>query len=279
MRNPLYDEKKSVCSCILMLAVAAAMTACANGMGKAGEAVDPGRPGSVSLEQPAERQQPEAAAKEKPETAAKEGTASPLAPPADRPASPPLPSAGPAPGSSPEAASQEQASAEEAPVPIAQVVLQALKEQDMERLAALSHPDKGVRFSPYAYVEAERDLVFTPEQLTELLQDGTVYEWGAYDGSGEPIRSAFAEYYKRFVFDADFTAVREPAVNERIGQSNTLSNLEEVYPLDKHAYVEFYLPGSDPKAEGMDWKSLRLVFERAADRLLLVGIVHDQWTI
>jgi UDP-N-acetyl-2-amino-2-deoxyglucuronate dehydrogenase len=31
--------------------------------------------------------------------------------------------------------------------------------------------------------------------------------------------------------------------------------------------------------EGMDWRSLRLVFEKKNDIWYLVGIIHDQWTI
>jgi (p)ppGpp synthase/HD superfamily hydrolase len=29
----------------------------------------------------------------------------------------------------------------------------------------------------------------------------------------------------------------------------------------------------------MDWRSLRLVFEKKNDIWYLVGIIHDQWTI
>jgi hypothetical protein len=37
--------------------------------------------------------------------------------------------------------------------------------------------------------------------------------------------------------------------------------------------------GFDPEYEGMDWRSLRLVFEKKNDIWYLVGIIHDQWTI
>ena len=44
-----------------------------------------------------------------------------------------------------------------------------------------------------------------------------------------------------------------------------------------------HFPGFDKKYGGMDWESLRLVFEDATlgggTELMLVGIVHAQWTI
>ena len=47
--------------------------------------------------------------------------------------------------------------------------------------------------------------------------------------------------------------------------------------------MEAHFPGFDKKFGGMDWESLRLVFEEVAtdggSELMLVGIVHDEWTI
>jgi (p)ppGpp synthase/HD superfamily hydrolase len=43
--------------------------------------------------------------------------------------------------------------------------------------------------------------------------------------------------------------------------------------------VEYHFSGFDPKYEGMDWRSLRLVFEEKDNIWHLVGIIHDQWTI
>jgi hypothetical protein len=42
--------------------------------------------------------------------------------------------------------------------------------------------------------------------------------------------------------------------------------------------VEYYFPGFDPQYEGMDWRSLRLIFLQDNDVWYLAGIVHDQWT-
>jgi len=156
--------------------------------------------------------------------------------------------------------------------------VKALREKDMERLAALVHPTKGVRFSPYGYVrtEADGDLVFTADQVRGLMEDKTVYQWGVYDGSGEPIELTFAEYYDKFVYDQDFANASKKAVDEIIGTGNTLINLDEAYPNGR--FVEYHYPGTE-EYDHMDWASLRLVFEEVDGLWYLVGIVHDQWTI
>lgn len=159
------------------------------------------------------------------------------------------------------------------------IIVQALKEKDMSKLAQLAHPDKGVRFSPYGFVDKDHDLTVKPAAIEKLLSDNNVYEWGAYDGSGEPIKLKFADYYAKFIYDADFAKAPQTAVNKTIGKGNTANNMSEAYPSQRYDFIEYHFSGFDKKFEGMDWKSLRLVFEKDGSRLLLVGIVHDQWTI
>jgi len=45
------------------------------------------------------------------------------------------------------------------------------------------------------------------------------------------------------------------------------------------SFVEFHFTGFDPQYGGIDWSSLRLVFENVGGNWLLIGIVHDGWTI
>ncbi|MBN1919803.1 MAG: hypothetical protein JW892_01050 [Anaerolineae bacterium] len=174
------------------------------------------------------------------------------------------------------ATSAPQLSPEDTALALGAQALAALKAQDMAALGVLAHPTQGVRFSPYAYVRDE-DLVFTPAQLNGALSDSTVYEWGAYDGSGEPINLTFTGYYQEFIFDHDFTTAEAVSVNERLGQGNSIDNSAEVYP--GAMVVEYHFPGFNPEYEGMDWASLRLVFQEFEGRWVLVGIIHDQWTI
>lgn len=155
-------------------------------------------------------------------------------------------------------------------------VIHALSNQDMAALAGTVHPERGLRFSPYAYVRDDHRL-FSAEQVKDLMDEPTIYHWGYFDGSGEPILMGFPEYYHRFVYDADFARPKQIGFNQLIGKGNTLVNLAEYYPGAE--FVEYHFSGFDPQYGGMDWRSLRLVFEPEEGAWRLVGIVHDEWTI
>lgn len=161
---------------------------------------------------------------------------------------------------------------------VAQKVVTSMKNKDMETLADFVHPQKGVRFSPYAYVHVDEDQVFSAEEIKGIMDDQTVYHWGVFDGKGNPIEKTFADYFERFVYDQDYLNAEEISVNERLGHGNTIDNSREVYA-DATIY-EYYFSGFDPQYEGMDWRSLRLALEKAEDgKWYLVGVIHDEWTI
>lgn len=163
----------------------------------------------------------------------------------------------------------------------ATAVLAALKAKDMRSLAALAHPTHGVRFSAYAYVDTASDVVLAPAELTRAMVDPKVRVWGVHDGKGDPIKETFASYYRTFVWTHDFTTAPDVSVDRALGGGNTMDNLADAYP--KGHFVELHFPGFDKKFDGMDWESLRLVFEEvpgdAGSEVMLVGIVHAEWTI
>jgi hypothetical protein len=162
-------------------------------------------------------------------------------------------------------------------------IIMILKDGDLDALADRVHPDKGVRLSPYTYVRAMpgapegEDLVFSAAQIPGLASDPTIYHWGRFDGSGEPIDLTFAEYYDRFIYDAKFAAPDVVGFAETVGKGNTINNIADVYPLA--VTVEYHFESIDPQYAGLDWRSLRLVLEEKNGTWYLVGIVHDEWTI
>ena len=156
-------------------------------------------------------------------------------------------------------------------------IIFAIKNRDMATLATKVHPQKGVRFSPYTFVDTANDLVFSAADLPTAPENPTVYVWGAFDGSGEPIEMTFADYWARFVYDADFARPDIIGFNQIVGRGNTVNNIAEVYP--GAVVVEYHFSGFDPNLAGMDWRSLRLVLEPFGGEWMLVGIVHDEWTI
>lgn len=155
-------------------------------------------------------------------------------------------------------------------------VVELLKDQDFNNLSFFIHPTKGVRFTPYSYVDLQ-NLVFTSQQIPSLLQSSQIYNWGNFDGTGDPINLTFSNYYDLFVYDVDFVNPHIIGNNIVIGTGNSLNNIEQAYPNGE--FVEFHFTGFDPGLFEMDWKSLRLVFEDVNGDWYLVGIIHDQWTI
>jgi hypothetical protein len=156
-------------------------------------------------------------------------------------------------------------------------VLAALQSKDMRRLAPLVHSTYGVRFSPYPHV-LESDRKFTRDEVTSLWNETKTFDWGAADGTGDPIQLPFPKYYGRFVYNHDFAHAPKTAYTTTpIRPSNAISNLAAMYPDAR--WIEYHFPGSDPKYDGMDWSSLWLVFRPEGDEWFLVGVVHGSWTI
>ena len=155
--------------------------------------------------------------------------------------------------------------------------LELLQAGDYAGLTHLVHPEKGLRFSPYAFIDEANDLVFDQEAVKGLGEDKEMYTWGSYDGSGEPIELTYADYYAKFVMSHDFLTADQVAANEVHVWGNTTINIKEVYP--DAEFVEYSFAGFDPQYEGIDWEALRLIFEQVDGRWYLVGISHDQWTI
>lgn len=79
------------------------------------------------------------------------------------------------------------------------------------------------------------------------------------------------------MYDVDFLNAPNISLNKTISSGNSLNNIDSVY--GNCTYVEFYFPGFKEKYDGMDWRSLKLVFEKQDNKLFLIGVIHDQWTI
>ena len=165
------------------------------------------------------------------------------------------------------------APAEDARV-VADRVVAAFKAHDGAALAGLVHPEKGVRFSPSAFVDPAADQVFAAVAMAAFWADRTARVWGAADGSGDPITMTPAAYAARFVLDRDYAA-GVVSVDRAVTRGTTVDNAAAVYPGSRR--VEYFIAGTGADA-AFDWSALRLVLERSGGRWRLVGVIHDQWT-
>ena len=159
----------------------------------------------------------------------------------------------------------------------AYTVLDALKQRNFELLASVTSPEKGLTFTPYSSVDPETDLNFTPAEIRGFAKDETVYSWGFVDGRGNLIEMTIEEYLLQYVYNADYSAAKHIGIDQVLISGNALENVTEAYPGCR--FVDFCFPSLDPSMEGMDWCSLKLVFEPGSDGWQLVGVIHGQWTI
>jgi hypothetical protein len=158
-------------------------------------------------------------------------------------------------------------------------ILTNLKNKQYAAFANYIHPVEGIRFSPYGHVDTLRHIKFSRASFMAQANkaDLEMIVWGEFDGTGDPIKMTLNNYMRRFVYDVDFAKPEKLEVNEFIGTGNSLNNLLSVYK--NCNFTESHFSGFNKDYQGMDWKSLRLVFKERNKRFFLVGVVHDEWTI
>lgn len=158
-------------------------------------------------------------------------------------------------------------------------VLTAFKNKQYDSLSLLIHPEEGVLFSPYGYVDTASNVVVKAETMrtwTDKKKQPKIV-WGWFDGDEEEIKMTMNEYVKSFVYDVDFLKPDSIKVDELIAGEHVLKMLQDFFP-GCHI-VESHFAGFDKKQEGMDWRNLRLVFKLKDGKYYLVGVVHDEWVI
>lgn len=160
---------------------------------------------------------------------------------------------------------------------LAPEVLKSLKAQNYVALSGFIHPEEGLTLVPYSTVEPGINLCFTAKEIAGAASNSNKYIWGLKDGSGLPIELTMTDYFKEYVFDVDYTTAPNIALNRVQQTGNSLENVEEAYP--DCPYVEFNFSGIDPALEGMDWRSLKLVFSQYQGQWKLVALIHSQWTV
>lgn len=156
----------------------------------------------------------------------------------------------------------------------AEQVLMALKDQRFDTLAEVTHPARGLCFSPSAHVRGSSP-VFESEGLRQLPQTEHPIFWGNEALSGDSLNLTFKQYYSRYLYDRDYLAADSIFFNYHHQRGNVVNNLRSAF--GNHAVViEYFVPGNSDYSQ-LDWRSLRLVFAPHADEWFLVGVVHSQW--
>ena len=153
-------------------------------------------------------------------------------------------------------------------------VLETLARKDFQALASFVDSE-GLTVSPYVMLN-DADVRLSRTQVASCATDVQVRHWGERDGSGDRIEASCSRYLDEFVWDADYRKADEVLYNEPRQRGNEINNNHEFVP--GGIVVELHIRGKGDQA-AMNWKSLRLIFRKGEQGLVLLAITRDVWTI
>ena len=156
-------------------------------------------------------------------------------------------------------------------------IMNYIKTKNFQDLSGYVHPRKGVRFSPYFFVDEESHKTFKAKEIAALSQNSDIINWGPQDGRGESIELSFSDYYDRYIYDKDYLNPHLVGVDRALGKNEVEDNISDIYKDGK--YIDYHFTGSDEEDDGMGGRSLRLVFEKDGGAWYLVGVIHGESTI
>jgi len=156
---------------------------------------------------------------------------------------------------------------------LARKIYKSIKEKNYTSIAQYIHPDAGLRFSPYCFVQSSLNFVYKKDKyLKELEQNSKLY-WGEEDASGDSIVMTMKDYFANHVTGSYL----DPLEPYELTAGTTMSdNTEEIFT--GCSSVNFVYPGSK-EHDGMDWKSLTMFFKKYENNYYLVGLVNNAWAI
>ncbi|KIA88221.1 hypothetical protein [Kaistella jeonii] len=153
-------------------------------------------------------------------------------------------------------------------------ILSTLKSKDYDSFSNYIHPEKGITFSMYSYINPKKDKHFSGEGFKNYSATKTRFTWGEKDGTGDLLVLSIKDYMTEWVFTRNFKN-SEFYFNEFKGIGNTINNIKKIYPND--LFTENFIPGTEIFS-GMDWSSLIFVFEQYNDNYYLVAVANNSWT-
>ena len=150
------------------------------------------------------------------------------------------------------------------------------KNENYDSIAKYIHPTENLRFSQYNFADIKNDNFFSSETFLLLVKNPVPILWGSYDATGDTIFKNWIQYNRKFVFDVDFSKPEKFSINKSFSNGNSIDNLDKVYKNSQ--FAEAYYSGFDAKYQGLDWRTLKLVFKKHNNKWCLVGVIHNQWT-
>lgn len=131
---------------------------------------------------------------------------------------------------------------------------------------------EGLLLSPDGFV-ADDDVVLSIEELE--TNSGVSVLWGFTDGVGDPIELPLEPFLQRIAGSTALTSTEAIGYDTVIGSGSTINNVADEFP--GATIVEYHYTGTEFFA-GLDWESVRFVWDTSGDGPILLAIVQDAWT-
>ena len=147
---------------------------------------------------------------------------------------------------------------------------------EIDSLNNFTFNDNQILFAPYQYLDTSIAKSFTPNLLSMVNKSEKKVHWANYDGTGEPMDLDVKSYFLKYINDKDYLKADTIRANESVKIGNAVNNINTIF--SGAQYVEYFYKGTD-KNDGINWKSLKIVFNKLNDKFILVAIVHNQWTV
>ncbi len=156
----------------------------------------------------------------------------------------------------------------------ANLTINILNSENLEKLKEVTDSTIGVLFYPYGNIDKTKAQNLTITELSALFKNNSQIIWGIEDGTGEPIKLNAKQYFEKYVNDRNYSKADTIKTNDIVQIGNLTNNIKDVFP--NADFIEYFV--THKTNNELDWKALRLVFKKLGQNYILVGIIHNQWT-
>ncbi|VAW71351.1 hypothetical protein MNBD_GAMMA12-1312 [hydrothermal vent metagenome] len=149
---------------------------------------------------------------------------------------------------------------------IAKKTIDSIKNKNWKNLAALVHPDKGIRFSPSLKIDLKKHQVIKANKLHNEYYSPFKKTWGTNTKKGTQIKMTFADYAEQYIHRDNYWDTTSVKFNQFSHAAKNPTNLESTYP---HSIIVEYRGKTSAS-------NLYLIFEESEFEWRIVAIAGTQ---
>jgi len=158
---------------------------------------------------------------------------------------------------------------------ISDIIISVIIDQNFIRITKYVNDKKGLLITMYPVIALKYDPVFTKQQISKFKNTKEEYKWGLEEGSGEMFLGTPNKFFSTFM-DIELNRISRVGMNTMLTTPGYKENQWDVF--SNSIVIEYYV---NPSSEfsGMDWLSVRLIFEKIDNKYYLVGLTSHHLEI